>query len=452
MSTARLRDRIASILPSLVLGALLAFVVHYAYWNTGAFGDEGSSCTLGQEMLHGHLPYRDYFNEKMPLQYVWTAAVMSVTTTGVAGARIAAALSLTGVFALLVHRLRSGASAWSKWPWLLLAVLVCAGMWGYNNTAESSLALLFGAAAVLISRREGALNQREAVALGVLHGLAIGFRMTSVAAAVVVLGSPWIAGHRVAFAIGVSGAVVGWVALLAAIGVQPSDLASALFFHVGSDDVVHYFRGIEPEERIWALVWVAAGASALVACGNRRRAAWTAVWLLALAIPFFARMDAFRLWPSTVAAAVFFLPWLMQARWAVRAAVAFGVAVPLIYFLEEPGTFDHYSEIATYVRNRTGPKDTIWVAPWSPYVYCLSERETATRFYFLLPWIAQDAVKAEVLRDLERNKPALIVDVSRGRRSLPAMLPGLQELLDARYEAPVRMPRATYYHLKQDDG
>jgi hypothetical protein len=137
---------------------------------------------------------------------------------------------------------------------------------------------------------------------------------------------------------------------------------------------------------------------------------------------------------------------------AVRAVVAFGVAIPLIYFLEEPGTFDHYSEIATYVRSRTGPQDSIWVAPWSPYVYCLSERETATRYYFLLPWIAQDAVKAEILRDLERNQPALIVDVSRGRRSLSTMLPGLQELLDTHYETPVRMSRAVYYHRKQDDG
>lgn len=291
-----------------------------------------------------------------------------------------------------------------------------------------------------------------AVMLGALHGLAIGFRITSVAAAIVVLGSPWIAGHRTAFAIGVSGAVVGWTALLSAIGVQPSDLVSAMFFHLGSDEVVHYFRGIEPEERIWALAWVAAGAGALVACSSRYHAAWAVAWLLALAIPFFARMDAFRLWPSTAAAAVLLFPWLMRARSVFGAIVAFGVATPLIYFLEAPCTFDHYSEIATYVRSRTGPQDSIWVAPWSPYVYCLTERETATRYYFLLPWIAQNAVKAEILHDLERNRPALIVDVSRGRRSLATQLPGLQELLDARYEPPVRTPRAVYYHRRQHDG
>ena len=451
-SDGRRGPEIASALWSLFLGALLAFVMHALYWNLGAFGDEGSYCTLGQEMLHGHLPYRDYFNEKMPLQYVWTAAVMSVSTTGIPGTRLAAALSLTGVFAILVHRLRPGLPRWGMWPWMLLCVVVCAGMWGYKNTAESSLALLFGAAAVLMTPRAGSERSGDAVVLGVIHGLAIGFRQTSVIAALVIFASPWIAGRRAPFALGASAALLAWIALMAAIGVQPSDLAAVLLFHVGSDDAIRYFRGIYPNEAVWVLTWIAAVGTAVLTCADRRRAAWTAACLLALAVPFFARMDAFRLWPSTVAAAVMFFPWVLRARFGARTIAALIASAALLYSLDRPSSFEHASEIATYIRTRTGPEHSIWVAPWSPNVYCLSGRESATRFYFLLPWIAKEGVKAEILRDLQRNAPEFIVDVSRGRNSLPQMLPGLQDLLAERYAPPIRTPRATYYRLRHEEG
>jgi len=147
-----------------------------------------------------------------------------------------------------------------------------------------------------------------------------------------------------------------------------------------------------------------------------------------------------------------FFPWVLRASFGARTIAALIASAALLYSLDRPSSFEHASEIATYIRTRTGPEHSIWVAPWSPNVYCLSGRESATRFYFLLPWIAKEGVKAEILRDLQRNAPEFIVDVSRGRNSLPQMLPGLQDLLAERYAPPIRTPRATYYRLRHEEG
>jgi hypothetical protein len=434
---------------AVLLGTLVSLAIHLAYWNAGAFGDEGSFCTLGQELLHGHVPYRDYFNEKMPLQYVWTAAVMGLSTSGIAGARLAAGICLAAVFALFAYQLRSR-SLTGAVPPLLLAAVICVGMRGYNNTAESSLALLYGVAAILIVRQGRVPGQGNAVALGLIHGLAIGFRQTGVACAIVVLASPWIAGRRIAFLTGVFAALIGWVGLLYAVGVQPSQLLSALYFPAGSAETVQYFRGVVSGGWVWVLAWVALIAGATWANPDRWRAAWTCAWLFALALPFFARMDGFRLWPSTAAATLMLLPVVMHQKKTAQALWMIAAGVALMFRLGKAESFDRDSEIASYLLHHTRAQDSIWVAPWRPNVYCLSARESATRFYFILPWTAQARVKAEIMLDLARNKPEFIVDVSGGPYSLTDMLPPLRELLAANYHAPVKTTAALYYRRRHD--
>src|ERR1700742_691690 len=71
------------------IGAVLALAIYFACRSRGYFSDEGSFCTVAQGLLHGRLPYRDLFNEKPPLQYFWTAAVMALSQPTLGGARLA---------------------------------------------------------------------------------------------------------------------------------------------------------------------------------------------------------------------------------------------------------------------------------------------------------------------------------------------------------------------------
>lgn len=440
-----------SVMWALLLGALASGAIHWLYWNTGAFGDEGSFCTLGQELLHGHLPYRDYFNEKMPLQYVWTAAVMRVSTIGIEGTRLAAGISLAAVFSMFAYQLRFRSLTESMPPLLLLGV-VCAGMRGYNNSAEASLAVLYGLAAMLIARDDNSQGHARAVALGLglIHGLAIGFRQTGVACAIVVLASPWVSGCRKAFVSGVVIALSGWIGLLAAIGLEPSQLWNALFFFAGASDTAQYFLA-EATGRAFTLVWLALLIALVWTSAERRRALWTVAWLLAIAVPFFGRLDAFRLWPSTVAASLLLLPMVMQRKQLLQGLSMLIAAAALMSRLGRPETFEKDAEIASYLRRQTSTQDFIWVAPWRPNVYCLSSRESASRFYFVLPWTAQDRVRDEIMSDLERRKPKVIVDVSDYQYSLARIFPQLPQWLAASYHAPIRTQAAVYYHRRDED-
>jgi hypothetical protein len=80
-------------------------------------------------------------------------------------------------------------------------------------------------------------------------------------------------------------------------------------------------------------------------------------------------------------------------------------------------------EVAERARALTKPTDTIYVWGFEPAIYWLSEREPASRFVYNVPqrceW-SQDQTRSELMRELERARPALIV-VQHGDR-FPAVI------------------------------
>jgi hypothetical protein len=104
-------------------------------------------------------------------------------------------------------------------------------------------------------------------------------------------------------------------------------------------------------------------------------------------------------------------------------------------------------QVAREVRARTRRDDKVYVWGFEPAIYWLSGREPASRFIYNVaqrsPWEMQYA-RRELLADLARNKPALVVVQSRdvfpsvtgdaldSRDSLPGF-PELQRLIDSQY-------------------
>jgi hypothetical protein len=104
-------------------------------------------------------------------------------------------------------------------------------------------------------------------------------------------------------------------------------------------------------------------------------------------------------------------------------------------------------DVALEVRSRTSSNDKVFVWGFEPAVYWLAEREPATRFIYNVaqrsPWQAGYA-RQELMRDLSRNTPAMIVVQARdvfpsvtgnaldSRDSLPAF-PELDRLLASKY-------------------
>src|SRR5215471_11509598 len=78
------------VLPLILLTPILLFAPFF----TEPFeGDEGAYGTIAQQMLHGYLPYRDIFDHKPPLVYVWYAVSFLIFGQNIVAPRIVAALS-----------------------------------------------------------------------------------------------------------------------------------------------------------------------------------------------------------------------------------------------------------------------------------------------------------------------------------------------------------------------
>jgi hypothetical protein len=410
---------------AILLALTIAVAFYRGFSGTGAFGDEGSFCTIGQGLLAGRLPYRDYFNEKPPLQYLWTAAVMSVGGTGIAGARLA-----SGITFFLTLALTLGQAARHPRPRRVLfpaaVILATAGvlMQAYNNTAESSLALLFVASAlVLFSERFSDRVQLRGLILGLLLGLACGFRITAALAGLVLLASPWLRSARMSFAAGFIAGLAIWLCWLASAGIFGEAMAAVLFFHWGNAGAGSYFRGPDraayPALAAWLLILAAGWAGSREHGFNH----WLLLLAITAAVPFFGRMDAFRLWPSTALV----LTTIWNARGARSGALGWALALSMLGLgwlgFNSPYSFSPVQRIVAGVERYSTPAERIWVAPFSPNVYCLSGRSPASRYYFVLPWIAKPDMQAELMRDLRARPPALIVELLHSGYSLDALVP-----------------------------
>jgi len=432
----------------LALALSLACYLYFA--GTGQFSDEGSFCTIGQGLLAGLLPYRDYFNEKPPLQYLWTAMVMSVGGTGIGGARLASTITLFLTLGLGLSQL-----ARQRRPLLAMfaasLVVVPAGvlMKVYNNTAESSLALLFVATVVVLFNAR--LAERPALRAwlaGALLGLACGFRMTAALSALVVFATPWLAGARKPFAVGFASGLALWVGWLAAFGIFDEAMSAVLFFHWNNPLTASYFRGLDAGDRMAALAWILALFAGFIAAGERGDRRWVVLWAVAAAIPFFGRMDPFRLWPSTILS----LAVLWSARDPRIQLRGYFLAIPMLLlgWLGFHGTnsFESTRQIVAVVARHSSPTDRIWVAPFSPSVYCLSGRASASRYYFVLPWTATPAVQARLMQDLRARPPALVVELTAGGFSLDALLPKARPWLERDYVLVETDAQARYWQRK----
>jgi hypothetical protein len=429
-------------------GIAVAFLV--AFRGSGAFSDEGSVCAIAQEILNGRLPYRDYFNEKAPLQYLWTALVMWLSTDGIPGARIASTITLGSTLGLTLGRVASRTGSWSLtvlWAVVIALAGLITGV--YNNTAESTLALLWVGSAVLLLDGSSGPSGWRWLAVGCLEGLACGARQTAIVPAGVLLFAAGARACRLRYLAGLGIGLVAWGSVVWRLGIAAETLDATVLFHRGNPEIGSYFRGLGDGDYPALSLWLLVLLYGAVLARARRERAWVLAWAVSAALPFFGRMDAFRLWPSVI---------LMLTYLASRLGPAGGVRtlVPLLVVatvglrgLSPPRDFARLDEIRSRVDKYVAVGESIWVGPFDPNVYCVTKRRSASRYYFILPWVAKPGVREALLSDIERNRPTLILDLSSATESTRELLPGLEALLAARYVLAEAGGDARYFVLRE---
>jgi hypothetical protein len=419
------------------LSGLVALTAYVACLGRGYFGDEGSYCTIAQGIVRGGLPYRDYFNEKPPLHYFLTAAMMAATHASFAAARIlpAICLALTTLWVLLAAW-RAGAQRLGIAAWAGVALLMALSFAAFNNTAEAPLAMIYAGSTLLVLGSDLPVRRPIATALflGWIFGVACGFRQTALLPALVLLFAPELAGARRYYALGVLLGIVSWVGPVFSLGVGQGFINSTILFYANKTGLSKYVHAFRWNGAVGALLWLL-GLGLLAGMRESwRRKLWLVCWIVAMSAPFFGRFDAFRLWPAVAAMLVVLALRLPRQTELLRMAAmaAAGLAAGLLLVFH-PGRDLTAPALARIIASRTTAHETIWIGPYSPVFYCLTNRAPASRYYFLLPWTSRDDVRRTVLSDLNRAKPKLIIDIVEEDQRLAAVFPEIVPVLARDY-------------------
>ena len=429
------------------LGLLLCLL----FLNLDPFSDEGSVFTISRGIADGKVLYRDFFNEKAPLQYILTAVAIYLTSDCMVVVRAVPAISLALVCVLsYALMLRAKAGLFASGSTALLLLLMGIFLKAFNNTAETSLALLF----TLVIFIHGPNDKPKAFVTGLLMGLAAGFKLTALVPAGVLLLTPLIRGPIFAYLAGLFTGSLVWIIGLLLWGNLIDFYHAGIIFHVGNHNLNSYIRppyyqdyGVLGLCLLFAIrpIWV-----------FQKKPLVKELLLLALAaaLPTLTRIDLFRLWPAFI---MLFMSnvILLQDRWkplVVTLPLTFLMLLVMLLmpYYKMTASMTSYASLIQAVRRHTQPDDLIWVGPYDPVIYGLTQRTPASRYYFILPWTAKPEVVSELLADLKTKQPVLMI-VANHKSPLPLnrLLPGIDEFLADRYLLRMRIKGTLIYISKK---
>lgn len=432
--------------------------------------DEADNLLGGRLMAEGYRLYGDFFSHHMPVPYLAMAIATRMGASSLEWYRLSFALVVTGVLAAafgllhrhvspiflattaftigLVHPIYLGymvlADHWFAYALLILVLLglrrgVDFGIRGQLVVAAcifvavgSTLISLYPLAALVAAYAWGRWTKRGAQA--------IAWRREAVFAALIA--APWLVLLVVFVAQGTFGTFVA-----DAIDFNQRYYAR---YDIGGDPVtmlgnaarefgtliVTYLRPTQWHEV--ETVLLLANIGAIVVLGLRKSLGFAALYA---ALVFLSRMRG----PGYHGAPYFVLSfasiglvvdWALQDIWSLWrrwrsgstssrrwGAVAAGVLATLClaytaFFYRDIGGFvlrlprgqGINSPYSASVAALTLPGEKIWVAPLDPTVYLDTDRKPASVYSYYHPWLADSpSISAGVLRDLENERPSVIV-------------------------------------------
>jgi hypothetical protein len=406
--------------------------------------DEGLIVLGAERIANGEWPYRDFWTNYVPGQFLLVAVPTKLLGQSLLWWRIIR-VALDGLVAVLGYRLIRPLAGQAI---ALAAWLGVAGAMAWPNTPNpnpAALALVLGA---LVLARPG--GERRLMAAAVLCGIAALFRLELGAAgalAVALMGGGW-------RALGLA-AVVGLALLAPFFAVAPGDMVDDVlgFFSIqGLQRLpvpLHYHGPLRPNKLLefYFAAILLAGTALWAAFALVRRPGWVApaAPLVLVSVAYLlGRPDEFHLVPLAVVLALALAAAAgdepsRPARWALLAilglVVAHGLDRRVGQLLHPAARAAVPSPVADGVRTTRAdaaslrgllgridalvPRGAaIFVAPprfdavrtGDPLLYVLAERSNPTRYDVMQPGVVTTAhVQREIVADLRRARPAVVV-------------------------------------------
>ncbi|HVP04065.1 MAG TPA: glycosyltransferase family 39 protein [Dehalococcoidia bacterium] len=423
--------------------------------------DEGVYATVAQGLLHGKVPYRDLFDNKPPLVYAWYAISFSLFGESVVAPRLVAAVFLSLTAVALYQQARLVMPKTAAWIGAFLFALSTGLPWvalHANTEAYMLLPLVSSLMFFTIGLKRG--GNRWFFLAGLLAGFAIMTKQVAVWNLLALAGISVFYNRKAGGTLWRSLAPTGWLlagSLLSLSAVAlPFAMSGALndFLYANLSYNWMYMGFLTAAQRlanlgygmlffcVIAAPFVAGALAGLVIIWRRRASAADYIlilWAFASAVGvasggrffphyFLQLMPALAVLTGVVVYERFgrghgvrlSKPAWMAGGLLIVLSVGFTAILYLVPTQAEEQVVSsiYYQKeweasslaLGHYIKERTGPEDTIFNYGRESQVYFYADRQPAIPYFY--DWVLQyDAVPmATVISELETAKPVYVVD------------------------------------------
>jgi 4-amino-4-deoxy-L-arabinose transferase-like glycosyltransferase len=476
---------------------LLPIALAIPFLNEPFERDEGTYATIAQGVLRGELPYRDYFDHKPPLIYLWYALSFVLFGESIIAPRIAASLVWSGTTVIVylvaaqIFSARAGMTA-------ALLFALSSGVVMLQANANTEVFMILPATLCLYSATrvlQGA-GGWWLLALGVAGGLSV---LTKQVAFVGVMAA---AGFVVVHAFRVDGArhAARAAAIISFGALVVTGIVLAPFILRGAfDDFMYatwtynrvYALQIPLENRIrfeidgMKFFVIVAAPFALLGTVGLIRAAWLGrrkdvtllmIWIGAAYAGVVLSGRAFPhyyvgLLPALAVLGGHGIPDASIARRLMLPVLCVAILVSALLNTTvysqptpeakhtarfpnvQPEMQNASRAVALRIAELTSPDEAIFEYGRETQLYFYAARRPAARFIYDRPFVLDPPTLEETMLDLAEDPPALIIDTASARDlalgrqpSLPA---AVRAFLAAEYEFVERLEFADIYRLKR---
>ena len=466
--------------------------------------DEGTYATVAQGILKGQVPYRDLFDNKPPLVYLWYALSFALFGEGVEAPRIVASVMLSITTLALFAQARllfSRGVAYIAAAFFAASTGVPFLALHANTEAYMLLPLVTSVATFTVGINSGKL--RWFAVAGLLGALAMGTKQVAMwnllALAIVALYWRW------------RSDATGWdrfaplVALVAGSALGLAVIATPFYVMGALDDLVYanfsynwlYVGFLTWGERLIdmgsGLAFVSVAAAPLLAGAifglltilrrSKRTTDYLIIgWAAASAIGvasggrFFPHYFLHLVPAMALLAGIVIYDRLARRdlQMTSRPAIVFGLLLVVIslttnavlYVAPKPAErrvaetifvqkeWEEASKtIGLYIQERTSPDETIFNFGREPQIYFYADRQPAAQFFYDWAYQYDETTLERTVEVLRLERPAYIIDSVQPPLFLPGPRPAsLKRLLDDDYEYVGRLYFVDLYRLKKDSA
>lgn len=438
-----------------IIGLIVIFAIltalYFIFVDKRPFTDEGSYCTIGQAITNGSILYRDIYNEKAPLPYFLAVPFVKGSEPIRDLRTVILFFNMVTVLLLYLVLRMNSLSALNTLSIILFYILTAPLFQSFSYISETvALPIILFVLFQLYRDQKGHLN----ILAGFFSPLLIFIKQPFVVFSLLIMlfaaRSPNVRGG---FYKGVFLSIIFMSILFFSTGLFMPFIEN-IIFALTRYDIKIYSR--TPYQIEYYQFFLMLGLFILFVIETIRREIpfYKFVIILSLLLPGIFRMDAFKLLPFFTLLLVFLArgEYVRGIRNLPLILLLLSIASVYQYRFILNQNFDGIKMISYYIQSAVPPEESIWVGPHEANIYCISHRRPASKYYFILPWIARPEVVQDIVEDLVgQGAPRCIVDVSRfnnaSPRGLETVLPEFDSLV--KDYSDIKMINNTIIYCKQ---